>query len=332
MKISDRLKANHTIRPLTKKELQLGKQIFQTNINADDTDTVIIVTDDNMLQKEAAIWFETAKNLQLPVELFLLTGMTHSGQEPPDEIIAAAEQATISIFQTSYSLTHTEAGKRSRLNNGRGVSLPGADYELLMRTLSIDYTPVKNLGEQLLAVLQQQTKIHITSDSGTDLTAGIRQNGVINDSGFFPRGDKGNLPAGEVFFAPLPDTTNGKLVIDGSIADDVLDAPIVVTIKNGLAVKMDGGKAAKRLWEKLSKHGAAGRTVAEIGIGTNPVANITENLLEAEKAYGTVHVAFGNSSAIGGENNVPIHIDGLISNPTVRVSKKILVEDKIFRL
>ena len=43
---------------------------------------------------------------------------------------------------------------------------------------------------------------------------------------------------------------------------------------------------------------------------------------EAEKAYGTIHVAFGNSSAIGGENDVPIHLDGVVLQqyPTPRLA------------
>ncbi len=331
MNITTRLTSQDTLRPLLAHEQLLGSRIFELNLNAIPTDTVIIVTDEAMLHQEAAIWFETAKIQGLPVELFVISEMTHSGEEPPEEIILAAEAASISIFQTSYSLTHTQAGKKAVLNNGRAISLPGADYMLMMRTLSADFAPIKTLGDSLKTILGQSTSLQVTSAAGTNLTTQIRQNGIINDSGFIAAGELGNLPAGEVFFAPLLGSTNGTLVIDGSIADDVLDAPITATIENGVATKMTGGMAAARLWEKLSAFGQAGLTVAEVGIGTNSAAEISDNLLEAEKAYGTVHIAFGNSSAIGGENDVAIHIDGLIAEPTVTADSQEIVRNRVFR-
>lgn len=332
MRISNQLTQQHSIRTLTPHEAALGKQIFELNLGYIPTDTVLIVADERMAENEAAIWFESAKELGLPIDFMVISEMVRSGEEPPQEIVTAAEQASIVILQTVFSLTHTAAGKAARLNNGRGASLPGADHELIMRTLSIPYDPVKELGDTLKNLLLTTEKIHISSPQGTDLTAQVRKNGVINDSGFILPGETGNLPAGEVFFAPLLGSTNGTLVIDGSIADDVLDAPITVTIIDGVATKIEGGKAAQRLWDKLNQFGEPGRIVAEIGIGTNPAATISQNLLEAEKAYGTVHVAFGNSSAIGGENNVPIHIDGLVSQPVVSFDTQKILGNRVFVL
>jgi leucyl aminopeptidase (aminopeptidase T) len=332
MHITTRLTAQDSIRPLTPHEQRVTERIFEQNVHFTPRDTVVIVTDPTMHEKEAALWFETAKTLGLPVELYVLAGMTHSGEEPPQTIVDLADTNSIVIFQTVYSLTHTKAGKKAISNGGRGISLPGAEYELLLRTLDIDYAPVRELGEKLKEALAAAPKLTITAQNGTHLTTQIRTTGIINDSGFFKPGELGNLPAGEVFFAPLLGTTNGTVVIDGSIADDVLDAPITVTIQNGTAVAMTGGAAAQKLWEKLNAYGPDGRTVAEVGIGTNPAAKITENLLEAEKAYGTVHIAFGNSSAIGGENDVPIHIDGLIAQPMVKTPTDLLLENHIFNL
>jgi aminopeptidase len=330
MKISQRLNQEYSIRPLTPHEAALGKQILELNLGYTPSDSVLIVADERMLQNEAAIWFESAKELGLPIDLIVISEMTRSGEEPPTELVTAAEQASIVILQTVFSLTHTAAGKAARLNNGRGASLPGADHELIMRALSIPYDSIRELGTTLKDLLQKTEQVTVTSIQGTNLTARVRQTGVINDSGFILPGETGNLPAGEVFYAPLLGSTNGTLVIDGSIADDILDAPITVTIQNGVATKIEGGTAAQRLWNKLNQFGEAGRIVAEIGIGTNPAASISQNLLEAEKAYGTVHVAFGNSSAIGGENNVPIHIDGLISEPTVLFDSEKILANRVF--
>lgn len=332
MKVARQFNQTQSLRSLTEDEAALGRKVFEVNLNYNSRDTVLLVTDELMVHQEAAIWFETARTLGLPVSVYVLAEMTHSGEEPPTEVVAAAEQASINFFQTSHSLTHTQAGKRAILNNGRGVSLPGATHDLLLKTLSIDYMPVKVLGDQLSKKLKQHHLMRITSKNGTDLTTQIRTQKIYNDCGLFSLGELGNLPAGEVFFAPLDYSTSGTLVVDGSIADDVLDKPITISIEEGVAVTISGGVAAQNLRDKLTLFGKAGLIVAEVGIGTNPAAQISNNLLEAEKAYGTVHVAFGNSSAIGGENDVPIHIDGLISEPTVYLDGEKILEQKIFHL
>lgn len=38
-----------------------------------------------------------------------------------------------------------------------------------------------------------------------------------------------------------------------------------------------------------------------------------------EKVAGTIHVAIGNNDMLGGLNPVPVHIDCVVSDPTLRV-------------
>ncbi len=332
MQIIERQNSDSSIRTLSENELQLGVNILLKNLGFQPGESILIVTDTPMKNQEAAIWFESAKQLTKNLQMIVLEGMTHSGEEPPTEIIDAASKADISIFHTSYSLTHTQAGKAVTKNNHRGFSIPTVNYELMMRTMTLDYTSIKELGEKVKAQLEQAKTIHITSEAGTDIQGKIRQEKVFNDGGILAAGEIGNLPSGEVFFAPLAQSMNGTIVIDGSIADDHLDQPIMVTVENGIGVQFSGGKAAETLHKKLLEQGPAGCVVAEVGIGTNPQTNPKGELIEAEKAYGTVHLAFGNSSAMGGENNVPIHLDGVLLFPKVVIDEKLLLEKRQFFL
>ena len=111
MRISNQLTQQHSIRTLAPHEAALGKQIFELNLGYIPTDTVLIVADEQMAENEAAIWFESAKELGLPINFMVISEMVRSGEEPPQEIVIAAEQASIVILQTVFSLTHTAAGK-----------------------------------------------------------------------------------------------------------------------------------------------------------------------------------------------------------------------------
>jgi leucyl aminopeptidase (aminopeptidase T) len=56
-------------------------------------------------------------------------------------------------------------------------------------------------------------------------------------------------------------------------------------------------------------------------------------VLEDEKVMGTVHVAVGDNSAFGGKVEVESHLDGIITNPTLKIDGEIVMESgklKIF--
>ena len=82
--------------------------------------------------------------------------------------------------------------------------------------------------------------------------------------------------------------------------------------------------------ELLTAHGPNGTNVAELGIGTNEKAILTGNILEDEKIIGTAHVAFGASAAIGGNVQVPVHLDVVSLRPEVTVDgTPIVLEGKL---
>ena len=77
--------------------------------------------------------------------------------------------------------------------------------------------------------------------------------------------------------------------------------------------------AAKK---KLSEEqGAAykrnARNIGELGIGLNPAASITGNMLEDEKAFRTCHFAIGEN--YDGDAPALIHFDGIVRNPTIAI-------------
>jgi leucyl aminopeptidase (aminopeptidase T) len=47
------------------------------------------------------------------------------------------------------------------------------------------------------------------------------------------------------------------------------------------------------------------------------VTDLIGSTLLDEKAGGTVHIALGDDAGIGGDNDAPIHMDGVLREPTV---------------
>ena len=51
-------------------------------------------------------------------------------------------------------------------------------------------------------------------------------------------------------------------------------------------------------WRRNSPRTTANRNIAELGIGTNDRATRPDNILEAEKILGTIHIALGDNSRV----------------------------------
>lgn len=50
---------------------------------------------------------------------------------------------------------------------------------------------------------------------------------------------------------------------------------------------------------------------------SNEAAILNGIILEDEKVYGTVHIAFGTNTSFGGTNKAECHMDGIILRPTL---------------
>lgn len=150
------------------------------------------------------------------------------------------------------------------------------------------------------------------------------RNGVPSTGLYLNPGESGNLPSGEAYIAPLEGTAEGQILIDGSIAGiGKLSEPLLLTIEQGRIVKAEGEAGPQLLGMLGDKDG---RLLCEFGVGTNDKARITGVILEDEKVYGTIHVAFGSNNTFGGTIMAGVHIDGLVKEPTVYLDGKLIME------
>ena len=258
--------------------------------------------------------------------LAVISERDSAAAEPPRAVAAAMAAADVVLAATIQSLSHTAARKAASETGVRVGSLPGVTEEMLSRLMTGDLEEIRRRGWAIVTALNRGSQARITCPHGSDLRIGLEGRlGIVDAGELGNKGAFGNLPCGEGFIAPLEGTTEGRLVVDGSIAEvGLLDTPVSLTIREGHLVEATGGDGA-RLMELLTEHGPDGTNVAELGIGTNEEAILTGNVLEDEKILGTCHVAFGASAAIGGTVQVPVHLDCIVLEPTIEVDGETIV-------
>ncbi len=246
--------------------------------------------------------------------------------EPPASVAAAMKAADVVLAPTVQSLSHTAARKAASETGARIATLPGVTGEMLARVMSADMAELRRRGAAVAKALDDGTEARVTCPNGSDLRLSLEGRTAIPDAGeLTATGAFGNLPCGEGFIAPAH--TEGKLVIDGSIAGvGLADSPAELTVEGDHLISASGEQGAAFM-KLLTAHGTDGTNVAELGIGTNEKAILTGNVLEDEKILGTCHVAFGASAAIGGNVQVPVHLDCVVMKPSVEVDGEPLVRD-----
>jgi leucyl aminopeptidase (aminopeptidase T) len=257
-----------------------------------------------------------------------LPPLSRHGEEPPPGIAEQMARADVVFAPTSTSLSATQARIEASKRGARVATLPTITEEVFVRAVPVDYAELKRRGGWLADRLTAAASARVSSAAGTDIVLSLEgRSGRSDDGNLQERGAMGNLPAGEGFISPLETVGDGTIVFDGSLAGyGLLNEPVRVTVAGGRAVDVDG-EAGEWLLRTLDAGGEHGRSLAELGIGTNPAAILTGNVLEDEKVIGTAHIAFGTSAGLGGVNVAGVHIDGVLRRPTVELDGVRVVDD-----
>lgn len=235
----------------------------------------------------------------------------------PGDLELLLLERTVFLAMTRRGFTHTLARRKASEARARGLTMPGATFDLLQsKAVTADYRAIAAAGDALASSLNGVDILSVRSELGTDLELDVSGGRWFAERGLCDRpGDFGNLPGGEVSIAPV--NARGILIVDGSIDPlGLLAEPVTIHI-DGRKVTHIEGQRAGGLIAFLESFGPDAFNVAEIGIGMNPGADVTGITVKDEKALGTAHIGFGNNSNMGGFSradkvNVPMHIDAVL--------------------
>jgi leucyl aminopeptidase (aminopeptidase T) len=288
----------------------------------------VLVVADTRTQAIGEALREAAANAGAEAVLALMDPRERSGQEPPDAIAAALLACDVFIAPTSASLSHTRARNAATGNGARGATLPGVTEEMLTRVMTADLREVKRRSDAVAKLLTDHDEAHVSCPRGTDFTLDLTGRIGHSDDGDLRSAPAfGNLPCGEGYIAPL--NGHGRLVVS-SLAGIGLGYGDL-TVEAGRLTRATGDEG-EQLLATLQQAGELGTNLAELGVGTNEKATLTGLVLEDEKMLGTVHIAFGASMAIGGTVSVPVHLDSVIVEPTLRIGATPVIEGGRFLL
>jgi len=215
--------------------------------------------------------------------------------------------------------------------------------DIIINGILIDYNKLNEKCIKIANVLKDAIRIHAMDNKGTDLYLKINGRRINLDDGIISEEDisigevGANLPAGEIFIAPIEEYGEGTLFcpltrdrFTGKIIKDSL-----LVFKNGKIVLEESNarknfdhlkdtieKCMKIDEKRYSKIGA--NNICELGIGLNPhIKKAIGYILTDEKIEGSIHVAIGENRGYGGKIASSLHWD-FVTSPeiTLEIEKK----------
>ncbi len=314
---------------------EAAKNALATVLEAKNGETILIICDEEKAEVGEA-FAKGGSALRLNTKFVMLKKPKTPRTKIPaklEEILAHKTDIYINLLRGNreeapfrIKLIKTEtADHKSRLGHCPGVTSAMLTEGALALTAE-GHKSMQGHAEKLIDALEDTVIVEIRNPAGTKLTLSTKNRKFFTDTKLDWKTMKWmNLPTGEVIVAPVEDSLNGKLVCDMAIGGiGKLRQPVEVTAKNGRVKKVSSqDKKHLQIVEETFATDDWSDVVGEFAFGINPKATVVQEFLEAEKILGTVHVAFGaNLDMLGGKNPSKNHMDLLISEPTVKVTKE----------
>ncbi len=264
----------------------------------------------------------------------------------PEERFAMASKANQSL---AAALNDTEVrvlgvGFPSR----QDAAINGLDFatyeQLHWAAVNADYGRIAEQGNHLKQLLMGAKSVRITSPSGTDLTVSVGDRPVLVWDGVVTPEDAkskvfltrmATLPDGSVSFSPIEASTNGHVVVpQHRIRDNPLTG-VRFEFKSGKITDFHAEQGKKQFEEVMAAHEGTKDVISGISIGLNPALRVIEENGAGYRPIdgaGMVMITTGGSMLSGGSNTATGGFDFPITNATVTIDGRTVVEDGKLKL
>lgn len=285
----------------------------------------------NMISKDAiAVLPEHTRSLleQSDVVIWL------SQFEDFEKFPANTRRAVSSFWDAVYDVAKAKPLLLVNLPSRKYIEPIGIDYEdflrAFMNAVKVDYGKLRKTGLSISSELGGKDCVHVYDPNGTELVFSVKgrhvgvESGTLEDCFLTGSECEVEVPAGEVYVAPVESSANGILVVD-QLRDYGIER-LRLLFENGKIVSFKAEKGSDTFKKILEKAEGDKDRIAELGIGINYGMKPVGWSVYDEKALGTAHIAIGNNIHLGGVNKASIHIDFVLYNPTIKVDDKIIMD------
>jgi hypothetical protein len=244
--------------------------------------------------------------------LYKATGLHNALIRP--EILNVLRNYNIIIAMTEFSATSSlKPICKTQGTKTRCASLPGVERRMEQTAFKANYQKVKQYAIVIAQMLNNALRAEIVFSTGDQLNIDLRHRLANADTGECTQpGQTINFPSGEACQAPYEAAEDeisemGVSQTEGILPVNIHGEHMKFVVKNNTIIDILGrGKKTDDMRMFFAQNDSR-RNIAELGIGCNPNAVVTGNVLEDEKVG--LHIAYGMSNHLGGKIQSDMHQD-----------------------
>jgi leucyl aminopeptidase (aminopeptidase T) len=232
----------------------------------------------------------------------------------PREIVDAVRKSNLVIAMTEFSATSSLVPIcLAEESITRCASMPMVERRMEETAFRANYAEVQVYATAIERILNNAIAAEVVFSTGDTLYVDLRNRVAKSESGDCSiKGQFINFPSGEGWKAPYEATSEeiykfGESKTEGILPVSYNEEIVKYVIKNNRIVKIIGNSRKAEEMRIFFAENDARRNIAELGIGCNPKAVITGNILEDEKVG--LHIEYGVSSHLGGKVKSDVHQD-----------------------
>ncbi|MBF0474086.1 MAG: peptidase, partial [Nitrospirae bacterium] len=153
-----------------------------------------------------------------------------------EEIISSDHKEAVDavIALSHFSTSHTRFRDfLTRICGCRYASMPMFDMKMVDGAMSVDWAALEQRSNIIADAVNKAVTVKIKTPNGTDMVISKKERVALADTGNMrAKGSFGNLPAGEVYFAPMEGESFGVMVLDWAPSRKLL-SPIKLVVRGG---------------------------------------------------------------------------------------------------
>jgi hypothetical protein len=215
---------------------------------------------------------------------------------------ALVGSASLIIAMSTWSATAPLHEWVDRYPELRAASLPGITPEMEETALAANYAQIAAYCRVLKPKLDAAEFAFARFSTGDELRLDLRWRAAEMDDGRLHPSDVGkviNLPSGEVFSTLYEGERKDVDSLTRGILPVVWKNKVVrLLVEHNTVVDVLRGDSSEGSLQRFLEEDEARKNIAELGLGCNPSAIVSGNILEDEKAG--PHIALGRSDHLGG--------------------------------
>jgi len=202
--------------------------------------------------------------------------------------------------------------------------------DMILRASSVDFNAISRKGKKLAALLSKDAEVEVSAPNGTRFVCELKGRPAQSDDGIVDAQDvkdgefMTNVPPGYVIVCPGETSAEGVVRFDRPVPYLGLQvADVAFTFKDGKA-SWSASTNEESIRGQYDRATGAKDRLGWLQIGLNPAASY--GFLQDDLVAGAVEIGIGDNSEYGGKNKSNFGFQGRLTNATVRIGKKVVVD------